>query len=177
MLSIGKVNSTTVKEGFRKIKALLFGKIDVKTLYESMPFGDDARPPKGFRAIIAPTNEKGKMVVIGYINTKQLESINPGEKRIYATDETGQNLSSFVLCKNDGTIEINGNVDFMVRFGPLAESINEIKDDINNLKQILSAWTPTDGGAALKTALTAANYYTELSKEIDNAKIEEIKTQ
>jgi hypothetical protein len=40
----------------------------------------------------------------------------------------------------------------------IADQLNEIKHDINQLKGLIVGWSPAsgDGGAALKTALTTA---------------------
>lgn len=62
---------------------------------------------------------------------------------------------------NNGGIPITGNV---------INRLNLIEQDINSLKSILSGWTPvaSDGGAALKTALTGGGYYTPLTQSQDS---------
>ncbi len=171
-----KTISTEIDDLSRRIiKVLRFGKSDVQTSLEGMPFGLDSNPIKNLVAIYAETSEKGKTVIIGYLNKNQLAAV--GENRFFSTDENGE-LKTFIWLKNNGTIEIGGDADNAVRYSPVADSVNEIKNDIATLKQIFAAgWTPipNDGGAALKAA--AATWAgTALTKDIADAKINEIKT-
>jgi len=67
---------------------------------------------------------------------------NPAEAVIVATSEIEQ-------------VELYGdNYGGIVISQKVADELNEIKQDINTLKTVLSAWVvvPGDGGAALKTA-------------------------
>lgn len=172
-----KVLSSRISQGKRLLKGLLFGTNDIREKNVSAPFGDDSNAPEGMIAVYSPTNNNSGGVVIGYINIHQLADV--GEKRIYSTNEAGDQVSFAIHLRNDGTAEIGGNSDNAVRYSQIELSVNELKDDLNNLKSILNGWVPapTDGGAALKTALTAANYpTTPISEDITNAKIEEIKT-
>lgn len=55
----------------------------------------------------------------------------------------------------DGTIKLNGGeLGGLARVSALTARLNAIENDINNLKDFLSLWTPApgDGGAALKIA-------------------------
>lgn len=58
----------------------------------------------------------------------------------------------------------------------IADKLNKLENQLNQLKQILNAWTPvpSDGGATLKGAITswsAQNLIPTQSKELQNSKI------
>ena len=173
-MNLVTVISTKV-EGFkRKIKFLRLGKSDIQETAEVSPFGIDSNPVKDLIAVYAPTLQQGKAVIIGYINKNQLADV--GETRLFSTDAQGD-LQTFIHLKNDGTIEMGGAADFMVRYTQMAASVNELKNDLTNLKAAFTGWVPvpTDGGLALK--VTSATWFgTPLVQDISNAKIAEIKT-
>lgn len=58
----------------------------------------------------------------------------------------------------DGKITVNGGtLGGLVISGNTADKLNALEDDINRLKQILTAWVPVpqDGGTALKGAVSS----------------------
>lgn len=75
-------------------------------------------------------------------------------------------------------IELSGT-DFggVVKSEVVANQINEIKSDINNLKTIMSSWviTPADGGAALKAA--AAVWYAQQLGQVSKTDFENDKVK
>ena len=174
MTRIGKFISSAIVSGRRRIKVIVEGKDDVRKQFEAMPFGEDSIPLKDTRAIVVETGEKGKQVVVGYINVNQIESLGPGEKRIYSLQPNGD-LSQYIHLKSDQTMEIGGNSDFMVRFNELKTAFDQLKDDHNELLNLIQTWTvvPMDGGLALQAAAATLNPSTA---DIDPAKINEIKT-
>ena len=169
-----KVISTKLDEARRFVKYLRLGKSNTQTSFQVAPHGFDSNPVKDMVALYAETGEKGRTVIVGYINKNQIAAI--GETRIFSTDSGGE-LQTFIWLKADGTMQIGGDADNMVRFSKLKESIDELKNDLTTLKQVFSSWVtvPNDGGAALKAA-SATWAGTALTKNIDDAKIEEIKT-
>lgn len=175
MIRIVKIISTSIDNLSRRlIKFQGNGKDDIQEVINISQFGDDSNPIKDMVAIKVDTAIMGESVVIGYINTNQLAAV--GEKRLFSTDENG-NEKIFLWLKNDGTIEFGGNTDNIIGFAQTELSIDEIKYDINSLKNILSAWVPVpnDGGAALKAAL--ASYFSQpLIEQITNGKKDELKT-
>ncbi|MBE3129554.1 MAG: hypothetical protein IMZ54_02405 [Acidobacteria bacterium] len=55
---------------------------------------------------------------------------NPGETKLYSTDEEGIEKSTHVLT-SDGKHVFNGGEDFAVRFGALETAFNSLKGDFN----------------------------------------------
>lgn len=176
MINISKTISTTVNNaGERIAKVLRLGKKDVQEIHVVAPFGDDSHPPKDVRAIYQETGIKGQAVLVGYINTDSIA--DEGERRIFSVDPSTGETKTFVHLKNDGTIEFNGNSDNIIGYKQTADSINEIKDDINALKNAISSWTPVpnDGGSALKFAL--ASYISQpITQDISQGKKDDLKT-
>lgn len=175
MLSIIKVISTELDGLSRRlVKSLRYGKSDYRTTVEVSPHGIDSNPIKDMMAIYARTGDKDGDVIIGYINKNKLAEV--GETRLFSTNADGT-LQTFIWLKSDGTMQIGGDADFMVRHAPLKAVVEEIQNDIATLKQAITTWVPVpnDGGAALKTGLTSWAG-TALAQNIDDAKISEIKT-
>lgn len=173
-MNLIKTISTKLTNAVRFVKFLRMGDNDIQEVEQVAPYGVDSNPIKDMVALYAPTLQQGNAVVVGYINKNQIADV--GETRIFSTDSDGE-LKTYIHLLNDGVMEIGGDADFMVRFGPTKANIEELQNDINNLKSIISAWVPVpnDGGAALKAALSSW-YGSALVEQIDNAKIDEIKT-
>lgn len=159
----------------RIIKFLRFGNSDVQTSFQAGPYGVDSNPVKDVIAIYAPTSEKGKTVIIGYINKNQLAKV--GEHRIFSTDAEG-NEATYLYLKDDGTMEIGGASDWMVRFSELEAAFNEFLDDYNNHTHpgVIVAVTGGSGAPAVGTPGNTATTDTPSTADISGAKIEEIKT-
>jgi len=169
-----KVISTeidTIKR--RVVKILRFGKSDVQTALECGSYGIDSNPIKDMVAVYAPTEEKGKVAIIGYINKNQ--KALPGEFRMFSTDANGTE-KFYVWLKNDETIEIGGDSNFAVKFNELKTEFNALKTDYNNHINEYNLHTHlgvTVGSGA--TGITTPSTNTNTSN-IDNAKNDKIKT-
>ena len=141
MLNFTKVLSSNVDKLKRRvIKVLRLGKQDVQTNLQTLPFGIDSVPIKDLVALYAPTNEKGKSVIIGYLNKNSIAGV--GETRFYSTNEQGVEQNSIHL-KNNGDIEVGGNSDFMVKFNALQNSLNNYNTLIN--AELVKIGTATSG--------------------------------
>lgn len=166
MLNAVKVISTELDNLTRRVvKYLRLGKSDVQTSLQSACFGIDSNPVKDLVAIYGQTGEKGKTVIIGYLLKGQLTAT--GETRLYSTDADGA-LKTFIWLKNDGTIEIGGGTDFMVRYSKLEEAFNELNNKFNAFANAYVPGGPSSVG--LPAAAQPSN------ADITQAKIEEIKT-
>lgn len=158
--------------GRRIAKFVRLGAEDVQTAPQVAPFGDDGNPPEGMKAIYAPSQQKGKPVILGYINKGLLAEA--GEKRIFSMDENGE-VATYIWLKKDGTIELGGSTDFIVRFNDLKSGFDELKTDFNNLVTKFNAHMhPTAGNGPPSTPTNAPAASSNAS--IDDSKISGIKT-
>jgi len=165
MINIVKIISSEEDSLKRRIlKFLRLGKSDVQTAYEAMPYGVDSVPIKDLKAVYSKTGTNGETVLVGYINVNQIAK--PGEHRIYATDENG-NEQLFLYLKNDGTAEFGGNVDNMVRYIPLDVAMANLASFLNVEYGKIAAGIAAAGGT-----------YTPGTANIDisGSKIDEIET-
>jgi hypothetical protein len=79
-----------------------------------------------------------------------------------AIDEVMYVVNNTTFSMKDGLTQFNdGSNGGIPNVQPLADALSAVQKDINNLKTAFAGWTPApnDGGAALKTSLTA-NYPT-----------------
>ena len=104
------------------------------------------------------SSERGKTVIVGYINTKQISDV--GEFKIYATDAQGVE-QGFVHLKNTGevvasgtTIQLNGNIDNVVKFIPLDVGLQAQVALINAELVKIAAGIATGGGSYVPTPIT-----------------------
>jgi hypothetical protein len=128
MTTISKVISTSITNSKRLIKFLGFGKNDVQEKNEFGPFGIDSNPVKDMVAIVVPSSEIGREIVLGYLNVNQLSAV--GETRIFSTNESGV-VQIAIHLKNNGNIEIGGNNDNLVRFTELKSGLASQDTAIN----------------------------------------------
>ena len=187
--TISTVISTVIEGVRRRIKMQVFGRDNVENVFEAMPFGEDSNPPDGIKAIYVTTNRSGKAMCIGYVNVNQIEEVAKGEKRLFSTNEAGDQVSAYLHMKNDGTMEVLGTGDFLVRYNELETAYNQLKSDhdalVTRVNQIITevstfaaAYVP--GGPAvvgLPPAFTFANTTESPSTgDITAAKIDQIET-
>lgn len=174
----GKVISRTYQKGVRLIKGLFLGKNNVRTAVESSGFGDDFVAPEGTRAIMVSGVSRDRAIIIGYINKNQLDSLGEGEKRIYSTDDKGEVMSTDIILRNDGTMEVGGTGDFMVRFNELESGFNQLKSDFDGHVHdgVIVDVTGGSGSPAVGVPGESGAPTESTSADISAAKIEEIKT-
>jgi len=170
-LNVVKVISTSISQLRRLIKFYRLGNSDVRENYEIGPYGVDSNPVKDMVAIYAETAVKGKAVIIGYVNKNQMADV--GELRLYSTDADGVE-QFFVWFKNNGTLEVGGNSDNMVRYSELKLAFDELKTDLNNLVTAYNAHqhpTAAPGPPSPPTVTGSPS-----GADISGAKIDEVKT-
>lgn len=160
MITITKVLSAA-KEF---VKVLRYGSQDINTPEPSLPYGIDSKPIHNKRGIVAETRRKGKNVILGYIlHSEKTES---GEIRVYSTDNDG-NDKFYIYLKKDGTCEIGGNVDNLVRYSKLDSGLQQFKDQIQQELSFISTGIASAGGSYTPSIL---------SLDISDSKIDEIKS-
>lgn len=104
------------------------------------------------RLLIVPKNNSmvAFIAIGGKLTEPLIVSYSEIEKVLLTIGE------SDIIIK-DGKIEMNGgDLGGLINIEDLVSHMNTIEDDINNLKNIMSGWSPVaqDGGAALKGAIT-----------------------
>lgn len=177
-MKIAKTISSVLRDGVRRIKVLVTGAHDIQTDYEAMPFGVDGVPPQGWKALHISTSIKSKSVIVGYINRGQLDSLVEGENRFYSTNNDGD-ISTSIYMRGDGTMEIGGTDDYMVRYNELEISFNQLKEDHNDLVSAFNSHmhpTAATGAPSPPTPIPSSIPATPSTADISPAKIEEIKT-
>lgn len=183
-------------EDYRIMKALYLGDDDVRTADESGPFGIDSNCPKDFVAVYARSHVRDEPVVVGYIFSGKIAGV--GETRVFSVKDD-KSVSQYIWLKNDGTMEVGGDADNMVRYSKLEEAYNQLKadhdtvvQDLNDLKNVLqtalnpsvTVVTEPGNGApsafqlALQSAFTSyvGATLSDSTGDITPAKIDEIKT-
>jgi hypothetical protein len=171
-MSFVKTISTEVDSLQRRvIKFLRFGKKDVQTSLQVSPHGIDSNPVKDLIALYADTGEKGKTVLVGYLNKNVLAAV--GETRLYSTDADGA-LQTFIWLKADGTMELGGNTKHLARFEELKSGYDQLKTDFNNLVTAFNAHMHPTAGTGPPSPPTVTG--TASTASIDSSKIDEIKT-
>lgn len=165
-MNIVKVISTSIENLKSRIliKFLRLGNSDIQERYQLAPSGFDSNPIKDMIAVYSETSEKGKAVIIGYINPDQITQ--PGESRMYATDSNGV-LKLHVHLKDDGTAEIGGTGDFLVRYNELNTALQTEKIAINTELVKIQTAIASLGGAYAHIPVTV---------DISGAKITELET-
>lgn len=179
MINIVEVISTAFDSAQKRlVKFYRMGKQDVQDCTQVSPAGVDSSPIKGMRAIYAQTPERGKNFVIGYLSENQLAQ--PGETRVFSVDSSGE-LKAWMWFKGDGTIEILGSDDNLVRFKKLEEGFNELKDDHNALVQkwnaFVAAYVPGSPASVGTPPTLAGSNVPASTASITGAKFDEVKTK
>jgi hypothetical protein len=163
----------TTRNNLKQLVVKMIGAKATYTAEQYAPHGVDSRPPNGMTAIYMKTTADGDECVIGYLTRDGLAAV--GENRLFSTDENGA-LKSWCWLKNDGTIELNGNENFAVKFNELKAEFNKLKASYNNLVSIFNSHVhpgvTTGGGSTTPTPTPAAAN----TSNIDLSKNEKIKT-
>lgn len=163
MIRIGIYNDSLIAKGRRLLKTFVRSQRDVQTSYQVAPWGDDSQPVKGARVAHATTAAEDTLIV-GVINVDQKAA--PGERRIFATDTDGNTVVDIWL-RNDGTIEMAGGGDNLVKYVPLSTALGNYNTAVNGeLTKIQAAISALGGAYALQP----------LTLDVSGAKVDNLKT-
>lgn len=170
-----KVISTEIDNLKRRvIKILRFGKSDVQTCIESLPYGIDSNPIKDMIAVYAETNEKGKVAIVGYFNKNQKAAV--GELRLFSTDSNGTE-KFYTWLKSDGTMEIGGDSNFAVKYNELKTEYDKTKTYLTTLKTATqTVAVALDGLVPGTSAAFIATMSTQVLGDFSQTKNDKIKT-
>lgn len=161
------VNSTFLGKQLKElwVKLRVRGRSDVQSSMQSAPAGIDSRPVKDMLTIQAATGVEGETVVVGYIHKDMLAK--EGETHIFATDAQGEEKIRFKLLQ-DGTAELAGNANNLVRYAPLNSGLKSQLTAINaELVKI---------AAGLNAIVPSSYVHTPVTLDISQAKIDELKS-
>lgn len=167
-MKIIQVSGNEIRKVFRYIKTV-FSK-DSHTAAQIAPFGDDSCPVEGMKGVEASTDDLGQNVVIGYFNRSILA--DKGEKRFYSL-KADKTESFYIWLKNDGTCEIGGDTDNLVRYSELKEGFDKLKEDLNDL--VLKYNSHTHMVSELTSTATSL-MGSSSTADISDSKIDELKT-
>lgn len=126
MITLSRVKQAT--DAF--IKVLRFGKSDVQTSEQAEPFGLHSKPIKEMLAAHAKTTNDSESLIIGYI-TKITNETDEGETLVYSMDSSGT-IKGTIFLKDDGTIEVNGNTDNLVKYTGLNTPLQTFVTNLNS---------------------------------------------
>ena len=146
---------------------------DVRTIELFTQAGEDTNPGNGCRVNIVPVSSSYH-IAVGISDDLESEC-DPGEKEIYSTDSPVTAKKARILLNKDSEIILNQGTDTAVRFSELKKVIDELQDDISDLKNAFTSWVvaPNDGGAALKAA-AATWAATPFVENIDNSEVGDV---
>ena len=162
----------------RKVKVRRFGNDDVQNQLAVSPSGIDAAPVEDMVALYSPTSSQEDPVIIGYITREQ--KAKAGEIRIFSTDADGVEQIAFHFL-NDGTVEMGGDADNLVRYRELKSAYDQLRDDLNNLIAQYNAHihitTATVGPTAVPGVISpTTSTGTPSTADMSASKIDELKT-
>ena len=140
MISLSRVKEAT-KEF---IKVLRYGRKDILTPAQYLPYGIDSKPVKESLALFMDTSNSEDYAVVGY--SLKSDKTNPGETMIYSTDSEG-NDQFYIKLTDSGKCIIGGETDNAVRYSGLNTDLQLFLIELNaNLSASFSsvggAWTP-----------------------------------
>lgn len=177
MVTLVKTIATKLEDAYRHIKVQVMGKNDIQTPAEALPYGIDSNPVKDLVAVYAASTVKGEPVILGYLQKNRLAEL--GALRLYATDDAGAE-QNYIYLRADGTIEVGGSADNMVRYSELETAFNDLKSDHNRLAAkwdaFTAAYVPGSPATVGLPATLAGSAVGASTADITPAKIDEIKT-
>lgn len=176
IMYLTKTISQAVTTGVRRIKVLLFGASDVRTAQQVTPFGIDSAPVNDMIAVYSDTGITGQQVIVGYLNKSLLAQ--SGELRLYSTNSSNS-VQFYAWFKADGTLELNGNTDNLVRFSKLEDGFNQLRSDFNEFVSAFNSHvhaTAATGPPSTPTPVPTIIPVTSSTASIADSKITEIKT-
>lgn len=183
MNSIGHVKGSS-KEDKTEVRQLVlrdFGTNEQK-YYLLEGFGQASLPPLDTRTLIIKSSNSNVSCCIGALNNLDFSSLSYGDKVLFSTNEEGTEIKSFINLKSDGTMEFNGDADFLAGFTKLKEGFDTLKSDFNTLVNLYNSHihittatvgaTPTPGVISPTTSTGSPSQAT-----IDDSKKENLKCE
>jgi hypothetical protein len=139
--------------------------------------GRDYNPANGSQVLVIPISSSW---LLGIAVDDGIEPEgDEGDHEVYATDSEGVKTAR-VKCCADGTVELNGTADHLVRYSELEATFNQLRDDFNALVQAFNAHphitTATVGASATVGTIAPTTLTADPSTaDISTAKVDEVK--
>ena len=124
MISISRIKKATAEF----IKIIRFGNNDILTANPVNNANVDSTPIDTGVAIFAETSNNSEPIILGYINENN--TADKGEITIYSQNSSGARMIELKI-KNNGTIELGGNVDNIMKYGIFNSIIQTFINQIN----------------------------------------------
>lgn len=199
MNTLGKTKDTNTEETYRQFIINCLGENDRRKYFLVTSFGEDFNVPEDTRALTSESNNKDDKFVLGFLNKVKIDALNPGDKAIFSTSEDGTTIESQIVLKNtgdieinngisgnanllikaDGTMEFNGNADFIAGFTKLKEGFDALKTDYNDLvskwNTFANAYVP--GGPSTQGLPPTASAGSTSTASIDDSKKDNLKIE
>jgi len=135
--------------------------------------GDDSHPLPKDSVVVVQIDGTGNGVVVGYLDPKNSQKAEKGEKRLYSRDENGDEKAEVWLKKN-GEVVLNGGTDYAVKYEELKTAYDELKDDLNshiaNWNTFAAAYVP--GGPTVVGLPPTADISNESTADMSGSKVE-----
>lgn len=136
--------------------------------------GIEINPAEGERLVVTKIGGSDSYLVnIAGLSDKVSPDTNPGERRFFSVDNSGD-LSAFMKLKNNGIMELNGNNDFAVKYLELETAFNQLKTDFNNsvtkINDFVTAYNAHTHGGAVPVPATPVTPATQSTADISPAK-------
>ena len=100
---------------------------DIQTVELRNQYGEDNNPVNGSQVLIVDIGSAFKMAIAAEDGITP--SMNPGEKKIYSV--SGIAIAAFIDFLESGILNINGSVDFAVRFDALNTALQTMLTSLN----------------------------------------------
>lgn len=167
MLLTGYISST-IKNAIRKLTVVRFGKTDIVTANECLPFGVDSQGIPNMIAVYSDTKINGEPVIIGWLNRSAIANV--GEIRLFSTDSSGSPVYN-VKLSNEGILYMGVSKNFDTSYNDFLVKFNELKAGFDQLVNDYNAHTHETGTgeSSIPTTLSVAS--------IDASKISNIKVE
>lgn len=119
--------------GYGQLEINSMGINDRRKYFILAPFGTAYNPPINTRVLTIPSENNDFNFSIGVLNKITSEGLGKGDRAIFSTSEDGSEIKSFIKFRNDGTMEQNGDSDFLAGYTKLKEGFDQLLSDHNDL--------------------------------------------
>lgn len=128
---IGKVVGRLIGvTGDLMLRVELTGPGDVQVIEAALQAGQDYNPPNGSHVLVVKVTSHYRVAIP--ISDSLVTAMLAGEREIYSTDSEGAEKKAFIRWLSDGTVRVNGDADFAVRYSALETAFNQLKYDFDH---------------------------------------------